>query len=62
MTSGGRPYPVGVDISDFPVFFHIFNFDICHEIQTDKYKYQRKSVLLSDKWRVGVDRDVGSKS
>ena len=31
-----------VYLADFPaVFFHICNFDICHEIlTTDKYKYQ----------------------
>ena len=41
----------------FPaVFFHICNFDICHEIQiaTDKYKYQRMKIRVS--WVVQVAR------
>ena len=32
---------VGGGVADFPaVFFHICGFDICHETQNDKYKYQ----------------------
>ena len=40
---------VSSHLADFPaVFFHICNFNICHEIcTTDKYKYQRMKIRVS---------------